>query len=93
MSAITAEDIIKEKNLKAKSVSLNDLGFAIDWLGAYEPNDDDEAILQAIANVTAFLSNEITRRHKIKQIAQAKREYAQAHNIPVSQVRVAKVGA
>lgn len=93
MAGITAEDIIKENNVQAKSVSVLDLGFAIDWLGSYEPQEDDDAILQTIANVTAFLSNEITRRHKIAQIAQAKREYAKAHNIPVSQVRVAKRGA
>lgn len=87
---ITAEDIIKAKNVQAKPVTLENLGFAIDWLGAYEPNDDDEAVLQAIANLTTFLANEITRRAKITQIAQAKRKYAKQHNIPISQVRIVK---
>ena len=90
MEAITASDIIEENNIQAQPTSIDDLAFAIDWLGGFEPQDDDEPTLQAIANVRAFLTNEINRRNKLAVIAQAKREYAKANGIKVSQVRVKK---
>lgn len=64
-----------------------DLRTAIEWLATYAVDDDDE-MAQSFANVIGMLDRKIHEKQQRAATAQAKREYAAAHGIPVSKVRV-----
>lgn len=53
---------INDKEIKAKRVSIDDLSFALDWLGCYETDDKETA--QSLVNAMAFLLKEINKRDK-----------------------------
>ena len=53
---------IREKEIRAKKVSIDNLRFAVDWLGEYET--DENEVAQALTNAMGFLLKEINRREK-----------------------------
>lgn len=61
---------------------------AIQWLALYGAQDREDA--QPFANVIAYLMAKVEQRERRAAINAAKREYAAAHGIPVSKVRVAR---
>jgi len=61
---------------------------AIQWLALYGAQDSEDA--QPFANVIAYLMAKVDQRERRAAINAAKREYAAAHGIPVSKVRVAR---
>jgi hypothetical protein len=69
--------------------SVTDLGTALEWVALYDCGDDKE-LAQSLANVVAFLDFTIQAKEKRSNLAKAKKEYAKAHGIPVSQVRIKK---
>lgn len=84
----TAGDHIEELQLKAQPISEKALAFAIDWLGEYETSEDDLETLQLIADVSAYLQKDLTKRITARVHNKAKRDYAKAHGLKVSQVRI-----
>jgi len=65
-----------------------DLQNAIQWLALYGAQDHEDA--QPFANVIAYLMAKLDQRERRAAINAAKREYAAAHGIPVSRVRIAR---
>ena len=68
--------------------SVGDLWGAAEWIATYGAEDAEEA--QGWANVVAFLILTAQAKEKRSNLAKAKKEYAKAHGIPVSQVRIKK---
>jgi hypothetical protein len=58
-------------------------------LALYDAGDDLE-VAQSFANVVAFLDSAANSKEKREVLAKAKKEYAKAHGIKVSQVRLKK---
>ena len=69
---------------------VSDLVSAAEWLALYQTEIEDSSIGQSFANVIAFLQLTAQSKQKRSVLAQAKREYAKTHGIPVSQVRIKK---
>jgi non-ribosomal peptide synthetase component E (peptide arylation enzyme) len=91
MKAIyTAGDHIDELQLKAEPISEKALAFTIDWLGAFETDAEDLETLQLIADASAYLQKDLTRRITARVQNKAKKDYAKAHGLKVSQVRIVK---
>ena len=76
------------EGLVPKSPSVGDLWGAAEWIATYGAEDAEEA--QGWANVVAFLILTAQAKEKRSNLAKAKSEYAKAHGIKVSQVRVKK---
>jgi hypothetical protein len=76
------------EGLVPESPSVGDLWGAAEWIATYGAEDAEEA--QGWANVVAFLILTAQAKEKRSNLAKAKREYAKAHGIPVSKVRVNK---
>ena len=76
------------EGLVPESPSVGDLWGAAEWIATYGAEDAEEA--QGWANVAAFLILTAQAKEKRSNLAKAKREYAKAHGIPVSKVRVKK---
>ena len=77
-------------NMKA---SAQDLIVGANWLRAALEgygDDDNMDIQDAVERCIAYFDQEVERREARSELAAAKREYAAAHGIKVSQVRVSK---
>lgn len=85
----TVDHYLHEGTVTPQAPSESDLVTAIEWLALYVADDDPE-IAQRFANVIGMLDRKVNEKQQRAATAQAKREYAAAHGIPVSQVRVAR---
>jgi hypothetical protein len=74
--------------MTAQTPSDADFQNAIEWLALYGAESHEDA--QPFANVIAYLMARLDERARRTAINTAKREYAAAHGIPVSQVRIAR---
>lgn len=77
-----------EGSVVPEVASSSDLLYAMEWLATYGAETPEEA--QKWANAIAFLLAAAEAKDKKVALAKAKREYAKAHGIKVSQVRVKK---
>jgi Zn-dependent M32 family carboxypeptidase len=85
----TVDNYLFRGDVKPVAPSKGDLWRALEWLALYDAGDDLE-VAQSLANVVAFLSSAADTKEKREVIAEAKRQYAKAHGIKVSQVRLKK---
>lgn len=60
--AVTVWSWIKQKEIRPKRTTADNLKFAVDWLGEYETDDKETA--QELTNAMAFLLKEINKREK-----------------------------
>lgn len=90
MTNYTAGDHIRELHLPAGRISEEALSFAIEWLEAYETDPADLDTLQLIADASAYLKKDLINRITLRVENKRKREYAKAHGLKVSQVRIVK---
>ena len=81
-------DRFLHEGLVPEAPSVGDLWSAAEWIATYGAENVEEA--QGWANVVAFLMLTAQAKEKRSNLAKAKKEYAKAHGIPVSQVRVKK---
>jgi hypothetical protein len=79
-------DRFLDEGLTPEAPSIGDLYTAIEWLALYGAGSEHEA--QPYVNVIAYLTKTIAEKEQRSALAKAKRAYAHAHGIPVSQVRV-----
>ena len=84
----TAGDQIRELHLPAGKISEQALSFAIEWLEAYETDPADLETLQLIADASAYLKKDLNSRIKSRVYGKMKRDYAKAHGLKVSQVKI-----
>ena len=87
-TSYTAESHIEDLQLKAKPISEKALAFAIDWVGSYECDPSDLDTLQLIADAISYLEKDLDKRIKARVYGKMKRDYAKAHGLKVSQVRI-----
>ena len=85
----TVDNYLFRGDIKPVSPDKGDLWRALEWLALYDADDDVE-VAQSLANVVAFLSIAADTKEKRENLAEAKKEYAKAHGIKVSQVRLKK---
>jgi hypothetical protein len=85
----TVDNYLFRGDVKPVAPDKGDLWRALEWLALYDAGDDLE-VAQSLANVVAFLSFTADTKEKREVIAKAKRQYAKAHGIKVSQVRLKK---
>jgi hypothetical protein len=79
-------DRFLHEGLVPQSPSVGDLHSAAEWLATYGAENSDDA--QGWANVVAFLILTAESKEKRSVLAQAKKKFAEANGIPVSQVRI-----
>ena len=87
-TSYTAQSHIEDLQLKAKPISEEALAFAVDWLGAYELDASDLETLQLIADAISYIEKDLDKRIKNRVYGKMKRDYAKAHGLKVSQVRI-----
>lgn len=85
----TVDNYLFSGEVKPVAPSKGDLWRALEWLALYDAGDDLE-VAQSFANVIGFLDSAANSKEKREILAEAKREYAKAHGIKVSQVRLKK---
>jgi hypothetical protein len=85
----TVETALMSGEVKPQAPSASDLRWALEWLATYQSADHTE-LAQAFGNVIAFLDLTAQSKEQRSNMAKAKKEYAKAHGIKVSQVRVKK---
>ena len=85
----TVDNYLFRGDIKPEAPSVGDLWRALEWIALYDAGDDVE-LAQSLANVLAFLSFAADSKEKRQIIAKAKKQYAEAHGIKVSQVRMKK---
>ena len=85
----TVDNYLFRGDIKPVAPSKGDLWRALEWLALYDAGDDLE-IAQSLANVVGFLSIAADSKEKREILVEAKQEYAKAHGIKVSQVRLKK---
>lgn len=81
-------DAFLAEGMDANKPTDADFQNAIQWLALYGAQDREDA--QPFANVIAYLMAKLDQRERRAAINAAKREYAAAHGIPVSRVRIAR---
>jgi len=74
------------EGLVPQAPSVGDLHGAAEWLATYAAETAEEA--QGWANVVAFLILTAESKEKRSNLAKAKKKFAEANGIPVSQVRI-----
>ena len=74
------------EGLVPQSPSIGDLHGAAEWLATYAAETSEDA--QGWANVVAFLILTAESKEKRSALAEAKKKFAEANGIPVSQVRI-----
>ena len=84
----TADSHIEDLQLKAKPISEEALAFAIEWIGSYECDPSDLETLQLIVDAINYLEKDLDKRIKNRVYGKMKRDYAKAHGLKVSQVRI-----
>jgi hypothetical protein len=83
----TVERALAKWLVKVQSPSASDLHGPLNgWL--LMPQQTTKRLAQAFGNVIAFLDLTAESKEKRSNLAQAKREFAEANGIPVSQVRI-----
>jgi hypothetical protein len=75
--------------VKPQAPSAIDLRGAAEWLALYA-SEDNLDIAQSFANVIAFLELTAQSKENRSILAEAKKQFAKANGIPVSQVRIKK---
>jgi hypothetical protein len=85
----TVDNCLFRGDVKPVAPSKGDLWRALEWLALYDADGDLE-VAQSFANVIGFLDSAATTKEKREILAEAKKEYAKAHGIKVSQVRLKK---
>ena len=85
----TVDNYLFRGDIKPVAPSVGDLWRGLEWIALYDAGDDAE-LAQSLANVVAFLSIAADTKEKRESLAKAKKAYAKAHGIKVSQVRVKK---
>ena len=85
----TVDNYLFRGDVKPVAPDKGDLWRALEWLALYDAGDDLE-VAQSLANVVAFLSFTADSKEKREVLAEAKRQYAKANGLKVSQVRVKK---
>ena len=85
----TVDNYLFRGDVKPVAPSVGDLWTALEWIALYDAGDDVE-LAQSLSNVVAFLSITADTKEKREIVAKAKRQYAKAHGIKVSQVRLKK---
>lgn len=85
----TVDNYLFRGDIKPVAPSEGDLWFAMEWVALYDAGDDLE-VAQSLANVVAFLSAAADSKEKRENLSEAKKQYAKAHGIKVSQVRLKK---
>jgi hypothetical protein len=83
----TVERALVSGEVKVEAPSASDLRWAAEWLAIYASADHKE-LAQAFGNVIAFLDLTADSKEKRSNLAQAKKKFAEANGIPVSQVRI-----
>ena len=83
----TVERALMSGEVKPQAPSASDLRWAAEWLSIYASGDHKE-LAQAFGNVIAFLDLTAESKDKRSVLAQAKKKFAEANGIPVSQVRI-----
>ena len=83
----TVERALMSGEVKVEAPSASDLRWALEWLATYQSSDHKE-LAQAFGNVIAFLDLTAQSKEKRSNLAQAKKKFAEANGIPVSQVRI-----
>jgi hypothetical protein len=83
----TVERALMSGEVKPQAPSASDLRWALEWLATYQSSDHKE-LAQAFGNVIAFLDLTAQSKEKRSNLAQAKKKFAEANGIPVSQVRI-----
>jgi len=83
----TVERALVSGEVKVKAPSASDLRWAAEWLSIYASGDHKE-LAQAFGNVIAFLDLTAESKEKRSVLAQAKKKFAEANGIPLSQVRI-----
>ncbi len=81
-------DRFLHEGLIPQSPSVGDLHSAAEWIATYGSETAEDA--QGWANVVAFLILTAESKQKRSAIADAKRSYAKANGLKVSQVRIKK---
>ena len=81
-------DRFLHEGLVPQSPSVGDLWGAAEWIATYGAENAEEA--QGWANVVAFLMLTAESKEKRSNLAKAKKKFAEANGIPVSQVRINK---
>ena len=79
-------DRFLHEGLVPEAPSVGDLWSAAEWIATYGSENAEEA--QGWANVVAFLILTAESKEKRSVLAQAKKKFAEANGIPVSQVRI-----
>ena len=85
----TVERALISGEVKVQAPSASELRWAAEWLAVYCSSDHKE-LAQAFGNVIAFLDLTAQSKEKRSVLAQAKKKFAEANGIPVSQVRIKK---
>jgi len=85
----TVDNYLFRGDVKPVAPSVGDLWTALEWIALYDAGDDVE-LAQSLSNVVAFLSITADTKEKREIVTKAKRQYAKAHGIKVSQVRLKK---
>ena len=85
----TVDNYLFRGDVKPVAPDKGDLWRALEWLALYDAGDDLE-VAQSLANVVAFLSFTADSKEKREVLAEAKRQYAKANGLKVSQVRIKK---
>ena len=83
----TVERALISGEVKVQAPSASELRWAAEWLAVYCSSDHKE-LAQAFGNVIAFLDLTAQSKEKRSVLAQAKKKFAEANGIPVSQVRI-----
>ena len=79
-------DRFLHEGLVPQAPSEGDLHSAAEWLATYASETEEDA--QGWANVVAFLILTAESKEKRSALAEAKKKFAEANGIPVSQVRI-----
>ena len=83
----TVETALKSGEIKVEAPSASDLRWALEWLAIYQSAEHKD-LAQAFGNVIAFLELTAESKEKRSNLAQAKKKFAEANGIPMSQVRI-----
>ena len=82
----SVDRFLHEKVVVPEAPSIGDLHGAAEWLATYASETAEDA--QGWANVVAFLILTAESKEKRSALAKAKKKFAEANGIPVSQVRI-----
>lgn len=73
-----------------RKISLDDIGFIIDWIQSYEVDESDVALIERIHVCSEWLNNQYKIKSNKDALVNAKKEYARVNNVPYKSIRVKK---